>query len=106
MILPLILQHLPNKKERRETQESPKDSAGDKENHLRRNGEVVQEVEGIRGSVLRLSVGADGQIPVKRCRMDGFSAEQVPNSDLTSGSTEGRSFIIESSKLILSEPSK
>ncbi|XP_051761319.1 sentrin-specific protease 7 isoform X2 [Ctenopharyngodon idella] len=96
-------EHLPNKKERRETQESPKDSAGDKENHLCRNGEVVQEVEGMRGSVLRLSVGADGQIPVKRCRMDGFSAEQVPNSDLTSGSTEGRSFIIESSKLNLSE---
>ncbi|KAK9969378.1 hypothetical protein ABG768_027556 [Culter alburnus] len=97
-------EHLPNKKERRETQESPKDSAGDKENHLRRNGEVVQEVEGMRGSVLRLSVGADGQIPVKRCRMDGFSAEQVPNSDLTSGSTEGRSFIIESTKLNLPEP--
>ncbi|XP_048049725.1 sentrin-specific protease 7 isoform X2 [Megalobrama amblycephala] len=95
-------EHLPNKKERRETQESPKDSAGDKENHLRRNGEVVQEVEGMRGSVLRLSVGADGQIPVKRCRMDGFSAEQVPNSNLTP--TEGRSFTIESSKLNLPEP--
>ncbi|XP_067265373.1 sentrin-specific protease 7 isoform X3 [Chanodichthys erythropterus] len=97
-------EHLRNKKDRRETQESPKDSAGDKENHLRRNGEVVQEVEGMRGSVLRLSVGCDGQIPVKRCRMDGFSAEQVPNSDLTSGSTEGRSFIIESTKLNLPEP--
>ncbi|KAK7154205.1 hypothetical protein R3I94_007536 [Phoxinus phoxinus] len=97
-------EHLPNNQEMRETQDPPKDSAGDEENHLRKNGEVVQEVEGMRGSVLRLSVGAEGQIPVKRCRMDSFSGEQGPNSDPTSGSTEGRSFIIESFKLDPSEP--
>ncbi|XP_056116668.1 sentrin-specific protease 7 isoform X2 [Rhinichthys klamathensis goyatoka] len=97
-------EHLPNKQEMRETQEPPKDSAGDEENHLRKNGDVVQEVEGMRGSVLRLLVGAEGQIPVKRCRMDSFSGEQGPNSDPASGSTEGRSFIIESFKLDPSEP--
>ncbi|XP_077072615.1 sentrin-specific protease 7 isoform X2 [Siphateles boraxobius] len=97
-------EHLPNKQEMRETQEPPKDSAGDEENHLRKNGEVVQEVEGMRGSVLRLSVGAEGQIPVKRCRMDSFSGEQGPNSDPASGSPEERSFIIESFKLYPSEP--
>ncbi|XP_016298518.1 sentrin-specific protease 7-like isoform X3 [Sinocyclocheilus anshuiensis] len=97
-------EHLPNKKERRETQECPKYASEDKENHLLRNGEVVQEVDGMRGSVLRLSVGADGEIPVKRCRMDSLSGEHVPNSDPASGRTEGRSFIIESSKLSPSEP--
>ncbi|XP_067300044.1 sentrin-specific protease 7 [Pseudorasbora parva] len=97
-------EHLPNKKEMTETEEPLKDSAGDEENHLCKNGEVVQEVEGMRGSVLRLSVGADGQIPVKRCRMDSFSGDQVPNSDPVSGSAEGRSFIMESSKLDSSEP--
>ncbi|XP_052462156.1 sentrin-specific protease 7 isoform X2 [Carassius gibelio] len=80
-------EHLPNKKERRETQECPKYASED--------GEVVQEVDG-RRSVLCLSVGADGEIPVKRCRMDSLSDEHVPNSDPASGITEGRSFIIES----------
>lgn len=96
-------EHLPDKNEMRETQEPPKDSAGDEENHLRKNGEVVQELEAMRGSVLRLSVGADGQIPVKRCRMDSFSGDQDPNSDPASGSTEGRSFIMDFSKLDPSE---
>ncbi|XP_039511794.1 sentrin-specific protease 7 isoform X2 [Pimephales promelas] len=97
-------EHQPNKQEMRETQEPPKDSARDEENLLRKNGEVGQEVEGMRGSVLRLSVGAEGQIPVKRCRMDSFSGEQGPNSDPASGRTEGRSFIIESCKPDPSEP--
>uniref|UniRef100_A0A8C1XMP3 Si:dkey-100n23.3 n=1 Tax=Cyprinus carpio TaxID=7962 RepID=A0A8C1XMP3_CYPCA len=92
-------EHLANKKERRETQESPKYASENKENHLLRNGEVVQEVDGMRGSVLRLSVGVDGEIPVKRCRMDSLSGEHVPNSDPASGRTEGWSFIIESSKI-------
>ncbi|KTF86604.1 hypothetical protein cypCar_00032704, partial [Cyprinus carpio] len=92
-------EHLANKKERRETQESPKYASENKENHLLRNGEVVQEVDGMRGSVLRLSVGVDGEIPVKRCRMGSLSGEHVPNSDPASGRTEGWSFIIESSKI-------
>ncbi|KAL0184450.1 hypothetical protein M9458_020146, partial [Cirrhinus mrigala] len=61
------------KEERRETRECPKYGSDGKENHSLRNGEVVQEVDGIRGSVLRLSAGADNEVPVKRCRMDSLS---------------------------------
>uniref|UniRef100_A0A8C2F5X1 Si:dkey-100n23.3 n=1 Tax=Cyprinus carpio TaxID=7962 RepID=A0A8C2F5X1_CYPCA len=96
-------EHLPNKKERRETQEWPKYASEDAENHLLRNGEVVQEVDGTRGSVLRLSVGFDREIQVKKIRMDSLSGEHVPNSDHTSGTTEGRSYNTESSKLTPSE---
>ncbi len=76
------------------------------ENYLLRNGEVVQEVDGTRGSVLRLSVGVDGEIQVKRLRMDSLSGERVPYSDPASGTTEGQSYDTESSKLTPSEPSK
>ncbi|KTG06893.1 hypothetical protein cypCar_00012643, partial [Cyprinus carpio] len=96
-------EHLPNKKERRETQEWPKYASEDAENHLLRNGEVVQEVDGTRGSVLRLSVGFDREIQAKKIRMDSFSGEHAPNSDHTSGTTEGRSYNTESSKLTPSE---
>ncbi len=66
----------------------------------------MQEVDGTRGSVLRLSVGVDGEIQVKRLRMESLSGEHVPYSDLTSGTTEGQSYNTESSKLTPSEPSK
>ncbi|XP_050975138.1 sentrin-specific protease 7 isoform X2 [Labeo rohita] len=86
-------EHLPSKEERRETRECPKYASDEKENHSLRNGEVVQEIDGIRGSVLRLSVGVDNEVPVKRCRMDSLLGEQVPSSDPGSGSV-----ILESSK--------
>ncbi|XP_073701206.1 sentrin-specific protease 7, partial [Garra rufa] len=91
--------HPPSKEERRKTQECPKHASDEKENHSLRNGEAVQEVDGMRESVLRLSVGADNEIPVKRCRMDSPSDEQGPSSDPGSGS-----FITESSKLNPCEP--
>ncbi|KAK2904961.1 hypothetical protein Q8A67_006760 [Cirrhinus molitorella] len=92
-------EHLSSKEERRETQECPKYASEEKENHLLKNGEVVQEVDGMRGSVLRLSVGADNEVPVKRCRMDSLSGEQGPSSDPSPGS-----FIIETSKHNPPEP--
>ncbi|XP_059355841.1 sentrin-specific protease 7 isoform X1 [Carassius carassius] len=95
-------EHLPNKKERRETQERPKYASEDMENHWLRNGEVVQELDGTRESVLCLSVGFDAEI--KRFRMDSISGERVPNSDPASGTAEGRSYNTESSKLSPSEP--
>lgn len=88
---------LSSKKERRESQESPKDAAKHEENHLCSNGELVQEVEGMRGSVLRLSAGTDFQIPVKRCRLDSLSEDQLLNSDLALDTAEIRSFTLESS---------
>ncbi|XP_016093442.1 sentrin-specific protease 7 isoform X1 [Sinocyclocheilus grahami] len=97
-------ENLPNKKERRETQECPKYASEDTENHLLRNGEVVQEVDGTRGSVIRLSVEVDGEIQVKRFCIDSLSGEHVPNSDPAYGTTEGRSYNTESSKLTPSEP--
>lgn len=86
------MQHLTNQKESEETQECSEYTEEDKkETHKRVNGETEQELEGLRGSVLRLSVGADGEVPLKRCRLDSLSSEQVPGSDCASESAEGQS---------------
>ncbi|XP_056611005.1 sentrin-specific protease 7 isoform X2 [Triplophysa dalaica] len=85
-------EHLTNQKESEETQECSEYTEEDKkETHKRVNGETEQELEGLRGSVLRLSVGADGEVPLKRCRLDSLSSEQVPGSDCASESAEGQS---------------
>ncbi|XP_055071447.2 sentrin-specific protease 7 [Misgurnus anguillicaudatus] len=70
-------------------EDDPKECTDDtgeyqKEKHKRKNGEVIQELDGLRDSVLRLSVGADGEVPLKRCRL-------VSGSDSASVSAGGQS---------------
>ncbi|XP_051566432.1 sentrin-specific protease 6-like isoform X2 [Myxocyprinus asiaticus] len=98
-------EHLANMREMTETQECQEDAKEDEnEKHIHRNGEMTQEVEEMRGSVLCLSVGIDGEVPLKRCRLDGLSGEHVPDSEPNPECAEGRSFIRQSSKPNPPEP--
>ncbi|TRY88195.1 hypothetical protein DNTS_026889 [Danionella cerebrum] len=74
--------NLPSVEEKKEEQESRTSAP---EVHLPRDGEVEQEPEGTRESVLCLSVGIDGQIPIKRSRMDCVSTEQEQNGFASEG---------------------
>ncbi|XP_051998704.1 sentrin-specific protease 7-like isoform X1 [Xyrauchen texanus] len=95
-------EHLANKRDTIECQEEARED--EKVKHICRNGEVIQEVEGFRGSVLRLSVGADGEVPLKRSRLDSLSDEQVADSEPAPGCVEGGSFIRQSSMSNPPEP--
>ncbi|XP_052004612.1 sentrin-specific protease 7-like [Xyrauchen texanus] len=89
--------HLANMREMTETQECLEDAKEDKEKHIHRNGEMIQDAEEIRGSVLCLLFGIDGEVPLKRCRLDSLSGEHVPDSEHNPECAEGQSFIKQTS---------